>query len=370
MSSPYQLLHGLDYAQLEARIRAVSPAQALAALQRERLCPRDLALLVSPAAAEHLELLCARAAAITEQRFGRVMQLYVPLYLSNECTNRCAYCGFAADARIRRHSLQLDEVAANAQALHQEGFRHILLVTGEHPVRYGVEKLEEAVRAIAHLFDSISIEVYPMSAADYARLARAGVDGLALYQETYDPARYAQVHLAGRKTDYRWRLEATERGGEAGFRSLGLGSLLGLGPWRSEAVALALHAELLSKRFWRSRISLSFPRLVPAERSFRTEYLLSDQELIQLMAAMRLVLPDAEIVLSTREPAALRDRLLGTCVTRMSAGSKTSPGGYLAHDKGEQFQAQDLRSPAEVARVLAQRGFDPVWKDMDIGFRS
>ena len=268
-----------------------------------------------------------------------------------------------------RTSLTPDEALANARVLWDEGSRQLLLVTGEAPRRYGVGEMERAVRTVSPLFDSISIEVFPMSTGDYRRLSGAGVDGLVLYQETYDPQRYTQVHLAGRKTDYRWRLEGLDRGGQAGFRSLGLGVLLGLAPWRPDAVAVALHAAWLQRRHWRSRIAISFPRMVWSQRGFEATHAVSDSDLVQAMAALRIVLPDAEIVLSTREPADLRDRLLGSMVTRMSAGSRTSPGGYLTEGLGEQFSAQDTRPPDEIARVLRSRGLDPVWKDLDKGFR-
>lgn len=359
----------LDFAALEARIRAVRKDQVERVLAMEHPRPEDALVLVSPAAQEFLPELVHRAAAVTEQRFGRTMQLYAPLYLSSECTNRCAYCGFAHDVEMERCSLETDEALANARVLWDEGFRQLLLVTGEAPRRYGVDRIEQVVQAMAPLFDSISIEVFPMATVDYARMATAGVDGLVLYQETYDPARYAEVHLAGRKTDYRWRIEGPDRGGQAGFRSLGLGVLMGLSPWRPEAVAIALHAAWLQRRHWRSRVAISFPRMVWSQRGFEPTHAVNDRELIQAMAALRIVLPDAEIVLSTREPAELRDRLVGTFVTRMSAGSRTSPGGYLTEGLGEQFSAQDTRPPDEIARLLQARGIDPVWKDLDKGFR-
>jgi 2-iminoacetate synthase len=365
----HDLVTSMDMGELAQRIEAVRPEQVDRALRRERCRPEDMVALVSPAAADRLDDLTHRAAAITEQRFGRTMQLYAPLYLSSECTNRCVYCGFSHDVEMPRVSLSLDDAVSNARLLHEQGFRQILLVTGEAPRRYGVGHIEAVVRALDPLFDSISIEVFPMSDTDYGRMVAAGVDGLVLYQETYDPERYRSLHPAGRKADYRWRLDGPDRGGQAGFRSLGLGVLMGLAPWQPDAVALVLHAAWLQRRHWRSRIAISFPRMVHSERGFAPTHAVSDRELVQAMAAVRIVLPDAELVLSTREPAVLRDRLIGSFVTRMSAGSRTSPGGYLTEGLGEQFSAKDDRSPAEIARVLEERGIDPVWKDLDKGFR-
>lgn len=366
----HDIAAALDFRQLGERIRAVEPALVDRVLARRRPAAADAWVLASPAAWERIEELARRAARITAQRFGRVVNLYAPLYLSNECTNRCRYCGFSSEASITRQSLSLGEAVANARALHAEGFRHLLLVTGEHEHRYGVAQIEEVVRAVGELFHSISIEVFPMSVEDYRRLERAGVDGLTLYQETYDVETYAQVHPGGRKRDYRWRLEGPDRGGEAGFRTLGIGALLGLADWRVETVALALHAEYLTRKFWRSRIAISFPRLVAAERDFAGACALDDAALIQMMVVLRLILPDAEMVVSTREPPELRDRLPGLGVTRMSAGSKTSPGGYLAAGRDTQFEVRDDRSPAAISAMLIDRGFDPVWKDFDIGLRG
>ena len=360
----------LRFRDLTERIAAATGAQVEAALSRERPGPADLVALLSPAAAPLLQVIRERAAAITAQRFGRVVNLYAPLYLSNRCTNHCTYCGFAAGAGITRRDLTIEETVENASILAEEGFRHVLLVTGEDPGRYGVEHVERVVEAIAGLFHSISIEVFPMTAGEYARLERAGVDGLTLYQETYDPDTYAAVHPAGPKRDLAGRLEAIERGGEAGFRTLGIGALLGLAPWQCEAVSIAAHALDLSRRFWRSRIAVSFPRIVPAGRAFTPPCPVSDDELEHMMAALRLVLPDAEFVVSTREPAALRDRLVGLAVTRMSAGSRTAPGAYVTRGAGEQFCVVDERTPAQVADMLEARGYDPVWKDFDRSLRS
>lgn len=359
----------VDFPALAQRIQAFTDRDVERALARPRPGPREVAALVSPAARSRMEQIERRASAVTVQRFGRVVNLYVPLYLSNRCTNRCVYCGFRHDARIVRTDLPVDRAVDNARVLRDQGFAHVLLVTGEDPAHYGVQRIEEVVRAIADLFHSISIEVFPMTSTEYERLEAAGVDGLALYQETYDPAVYESVHLAGRKRDYARRLRAPEEGGEADFRTLGIGSLLGLADWRTEAVALAMHAAYLSRRFWRTRIAVSFPRLVPASRDFAIPHPVSDEDLVQMMCALRLALPDAEMVVSTREPADLRDRMVGLAVTRMSAGSRTSPDGYLTEQAGEQFSVVDDRTPAQVARMLVSRGYDPVFKDFDQSLR-
>jgi 2-iminoacetate synthase len=359
----------LDFAALRERIEATTSAQVERALRVDRPGPDQVAALLSPAASGYMAAIRERASAMTLQRFGRVINLYAPVYLSNHCTNRCLYCGFRSDADIVRADLTLERAIENARVLREQGFRHILLVTGEDHIRYGVDRIEQVVVAIGDLFHSISIEVFPMSADDYARLAGAGVDGLTLYQETYDPDIYGGVHLAGRKRDWARRLEAMEHGGEARFRTLGIGSLLGLAPWRSEAVAMVMHALYLGKRFWTSRVAVSFPRLVPASTGYTVPHPVSDDDLVHMMSVLRLALPDAEMVVSTREPAQLRDGLVGLAVTRMSAGSRTSPDGYVTEGTGEQFSVVDGRSAAEVASMLVSRGHDPVFKDFDRSLR-
>jgi 2-iminoacetate synthase len=329
-----------------------------------------LPVLFSPAADAYLETIAERSAAITERRFGKVIQLYAPLYLSSECVNECSYCGFSRELEIARVTLTPERVRRDAEILHAEGFRHLLLVSGEHRRIVSMSYLMECMRALGDRFASIAIEIQPLKADEYRALIEAGIDGLAIYQESYVPEIYARYHLAGPKKSFANRLRAIEAGGEAGMRSLGIGALLGLAPWRPQAVLLALHGRYLQKKFWRSKIAVSFPRIQPNAHHYHPDFRVYDRDLAQMVCAMRLALPDAELVLSTREPARLRDGLVGLGITRMSAGSKTSPGGYSAPESrdGEQFAIDDARSPAEVAAMIAARGFEPVWKDFDRRF--
>ncbi len=329
----------------------------------------DFLPLFSPAADEFLEKMAQRASRVRLQRFGRAMQLYAPLYISNECTNACLYCGFSAKNKITRVTLGMGDVLREGEALREAGFRHILLLTGEDRRAVPVERLAEAASMLHRRFASLSIEVYPMSAEEYALLGRSGVDGLTLYQETYHRGTYAEMHPAGKKRDYVWRLDAPDRGGIAGFRRLGIGALLGLADWRVDSFFTALHALYLSKTYWKSMVQVSFPRMRAAAGGFAPPVTVTDRDLTHLICAMRLLLPDAGLTLSTREPAALRDNLVPLGITMMSAGSRTDPGGYAgdAHAEG-QFHVEDGRTPAQIAAMLAEKGFDPVWKDWDRDF--
>lgn len=329
---------------------------------------RDFAALLSPAAAAHLEDLAEASHRLTVARFGRTMRMYAPLYLSNECLTTCAYCGFARELPIARKTLTPEETLAEARHLLAQGFRSILLLTGEHERLTGVEFLEERIRLLAREVPQLSIEVQVWSEDEYRRLAAAGCEGVVIYQETYHPETYARVHLAGRKRHYRWRLLGPERAARAGMRRVGIGALYGLhDDWRYEAIAVAAHARFLMKHYWRSQVSVSLPRMRPSAAGFQPTTLLSDRELVQLASALRLALPDAGLVLSARERPELRDGLFRIGFTHTSAGSHTDPGGYTEPEEAtEQFEVADLRSPRAVAAKLRDLGYDPVWEDWSV----
>jgi 2-iminoacetate synthase len=354
---------------LEDAILDTSPRDVELALNARKISLKDLICLLSPAAETYLEIMAQLSHRITVQRFGRIIQMYAPLYVSSECTNSCVYCGFNRDNDIKRITLSVDEVISEAQALHDQGFRHLLLVSGESPDKVSVEYLAEIANRLGFLFSSLSVEVYPMDAKSYATLVESGVDGLTIYQETYNPVRYKEMHPAGPKRDYTWRIDTPDRGGQAGFRRINIGALLGLSNWRVEATYLALHAGYLSRVFWKSHVSISFPRLRPAPGKYEPEFPVNDAHMVQLMCALRLWMPEAGLVVSTREPAELRDHMVPLGVTQMSAGSKTAPGGYATHmDHEGQFEVSDQRSPEEVAQMIASSGYEAVWKDWDRAF--
>ena len=345
--------------------------------------------LIAPKSEAELESIARTSRVLTLQNFGRTMRLFAPLYLSNECINNCRYCGFSRDNPILRVTLSMDEVVAEARYLSEAGFRQILLVAGEHPKFVSEDYLVECVRALAPDFPSISIEVGPMSIQDYVPIVGAGGEGLVVYQETYQRAVYAELHTAGPKRDFDYRLNCPERAYAAGFRRIGIGALFGLWRWQEEAIALAAHVDYLLRRCWQAQITVSLPRLRPAAGGFRPVFSISDRELAQLVCALRISFPQVGIVLSTRERPSLRDALVSLGVTMMSAGSHTEPGGYTRRgtehlhqtvrgriiptefQEGEdqlatgQFEISDDRPPERIAAVLRQRGFEPVWKDWE-----
>jgi 2-iminoacetate synthase len=351
----------------------------------------QFAALLEPMEDARLAKLTSQSQAITRRFFGRTMRLFAPLYVSSECINNCQYCGFSRDNPILRVTLSIDEVEAEARYLVNQGFRHILLVSGEHPKFVSSGYLLEVVQRLVSFVPSISIEVAPMEIEDYHPLVTAGAEGLVVYQETYDRSAYAQVHTAGPKRNFDWRLETPERGYAAGFRRIGIAPLFGLAEWRSEAIALAEHLEYLLKKCWRSHLTVSLPRLRRASGGFRPQFSFSDRDFIQVLCALRITFPQVGIVLSTRESASFRDALMPVGVTMMSAGSRTEPGGYTGQGakslhltvKGRitqtacddskadgQFDVEDDRSPEQVATALRAHGLEPVWKDWDSAILS
>ncbi|MBK5306817.1 MAG: 2-iminoacetate synthase ThiH [Frankiaceae bacterium] len=324
-----------------------------------------LPALLSPAALPRIEELAQAARAVTLQRFGRAVRLFAPLYVSNACLSSCTYCGFSKGLDVVRRTLTVDQVVAEAKTLTTQGFRHILLVAGEHRLEVSADYLVACVEALRPFVPSISIETQTWSDDTYLRLVDAGLEGVVHYQETYDRQRYAETHVAGWKRDYDRRLSSTERAAESGVRRLGIGALLGLcADWRSDVLAVAHHATWLQREYWRTEVTVSLPRIKPSASGFQPLIPVTDPEYVQALAALRLAAPEAGIVLSTREPAALRDGLVRIAVTTMSAGSSTEPGGYTTPGEAqEQFAISDDRSPAAVAGMLEGAGYEPVWKD-------
>jgi 2-iminoacetate synthase len=337
-----------------------------------------LLMLVSPAAENYLERMAQLAHQVTLQRFGRTIRLYAPLYLSNYCVNSCVYCGFNKNHPFPRIRLTIDEALAEAEVIAKEGFKDLLLVSSEDRQFISADYLCELATKLRPKFSSISAEIYQMSTEEYAELFAAGIEGVTLYQETYDRDTYRKYHPAGPKADYDHRLAAPDSIAQAGMREIGIGALLGLSDWRLETLALGEHAHYLMKRYWKSHVSFSFPRLRPAKNVDRTQFsLISDKNLVQMIVALRLCFADAGLVLSTRERAELRDHLIEVGVTKVSAGSKTSPGGYsqprnavdsTSSPQVEQFEIDDTRSPAQVAEMIRTHGLEPVWKDWDSAF--
>ncbi len=349
------------------RIMAKRAADVETALGKQRLTIDDFMALVSPAAAPYLEVMARLSRRYTQERFGKTISMYIPMYITNSCSNSCVYCGFNRHNKFDRVILTPEQIERECRAIRRLApFDNLLLVTGENPRAAGVDYIERALGICRPYFNNLSIEVMPLSSEDYYRLTQAGLNGVVCFQETYNRANYKLYHPAGMKSDFEWRLGGFDRMGQAGVHKIGMGVLIGLEEWRTDTTMLALHLQYLRKRYWKTRYSVNFPRMRPSEGHFQPNVVISDRELAQLTFAFRIFDHDVDISYSTRECAALRNGMATLGVTSMSAGSKTDPGGYEVYPQSlEQFAVSDERTPAQVAADLRSAGYEAVWKDWD-----
>ena len=336
------------------------------ALITEKPSLEDFKALISPAAENYIEQMAQKSMRLTQERFGKTMQLYIPLYLSNFCENTCVYCGFNARNKIKRTVLSETQIYNEAKAIRDFGFEHILFVSGEAPKKAGLDYFKRAFEIIRPLFSLISIEVQPLEQQDYQELIKYGLNTVYLYQETYIKDAYPKYHLSGKKSDFEYRLDTYERLGRAGVHKMGLGILAGLEDWRTDSFLTALHLKYLQKKYWQTNYSVSFPRLRPHSGIFQPNVIMNDKQLAQLIFAYRILDQEIDIALSTRENREFRDNMLKLGITTMSAGSSTNPGGYNEKsDSLKQFEIDDNRTPSEIKNMIIAKGYEPVWKNWD-----
>lgn len=355
----------MDYAREVDLMTDNDVARALArARHNEQLELGDFMALISPAAASYLSDMAVLAQRFTRQRFGNGVSMYVPLYLTNLCTNNCRYCGFAAHNKFPRRVLTAAETKQECEAIKAMGYENILVVTGENERRGGMDYFREMLPIVREYASYLSMEVQPLDTEDYRELKTLGLDAVMVYQETYDPACYKENHLSGKKTDMRYRMETPERLGDAGIDKVGIGALLGLFDWKADTVALARHLLYMRQHYWQTRMSLSFPRLRPAAGGFEPVSPVNDRQMIQTLCAWRLFDHELEISISTRESRRFRDVIVPVVITAISAGSSTQPGGYAVdHHDLPQFIINDDRSVQEVTAALKQSGLEPIFRE-------
>jgi 2-iminoacetate synthase len=366
MKSFYDQLKNYDWEKTRESILSKTSADVQFALTTERPGIEDFKALISPAAAPMLEQMAQRSMELTQKRFGKTIQLYIPLYLSNFCENSCIYCGFNTQNHIKRKILSLDEVRKEVEAIQKLGYKHILLVSGEAPKKAGPEYFRTVIDMLRKDFSQIAIEIQPMDQEEYEMLIGAGLNFVCIYQETYNQERYPFYHPRGKKSNYKYRIETPDRLGKAGVHKIGLACLLGLEDWRTDSFFTALHLNYLEKTYWKTRYSISLPRIRPHAGGFQSDNLINDREMVQLICAYRIFNSEVEISISTRESQKFRDNIVKLGATSFSAGSSTEPGGYAEKNTElEQFTVDDGRSPEEIAEMIKQKGYEPVWKDWD-----
>lgn len=365
-----------NWKEVEESIYSKTLADVENALNRKgKRTVEDFKALISPAGANYLEEMALLSQRITQKRFGKTLQMYVPLYLSNECQNICTYCGFSLDNKIPRKTLTDEEILKEVSVIKAMGYDHVLLVTGEANNTVGVSYLANAINLIRPFFSNISIEVQPLEQHEYEYLISLGLHSVLIYQETYHRENYPAYHPKGKKSNFHYRLETPERLGRAGVYKIGLGILIGLEDWRTDSFFCAMHLDYLERNFWQTKYSISFPRLRPYEggagRSFKSQPAITDRELTQLICAYRIFDEEVELSLSTRESPKFRDNIIKLGITSISAGSRTNPGGYaVAQESLEQFEIHDDRTPYEISKMISRQGYEPVWKDWDRTYQS
>lgn len=366
------IIDNYNWDEIKSAIYGKTPKQVEIALGKRNHTIDDFMALISPAAKQYVEPMSVLSRKYTQQRFGKTIQFYVPLYLTNSCTNYCVYCGFNCNNKINRIILTDEQILEEVEAIKKIGdFQHILLVTGENPRDAGADYINNAINLVKPYFSSISIEVQPLKELEYKMLIDSGLNAVYCYQETYNKNRYKIYHPKGMKSKFDWRLDTFDRLGKAGIHKMGLGVLVGLEDWRTDVVMMAIHLRYLQKKYWQTKYSLSFPRMRPHEGAFQPNVLMSDKELAQTIFAFRIFDNDVEIALSTREDEKFRDNMATLGITSLSAGSKTDPGGYSVYkNELEQFTVNDSRNPANVLESVKKQGYEVVWKDWDMGLTN
>lgn len=334
------------------------------ALRNPKRDLEDFKALVSPAAKPYLEEMAQLSSQLTKKRFGNTIQMYAPMYLSNECQNICTYCGFSQTNKIPRRTLTNNEILKEVEFIKSKGYDHILLVTGEANKTVGVTYINNAIQLIRSHFSNITIEVQPLAQHEYELMIDNGLYAVLVYQETYHRNEYKKHHPKGKKSNFDYRLDTPDRLGKAGIHKIGLGALFGLEDWRVDSFFTALHLKYLQKTYWKTKYSISFPRLRPHSGGLEPKIEMTDIDLVQLVCAYRLLDEDVELSISTRESEVFRDNIVNLGITSISAESKTNPGGYTVEQQSlEQFEISDERSTEEVAHMLKKQGLEVVWKD-------
>lgn len=361
-----ELFDNHNWDEIKSSIYSKTAKDVESAMASGKRTLEDFKALISPAAVPYLEQMAQLSNALTKKRFGKTIQMYAPMYLSNECNNICTYCGFSLDNKVKRKTLIEKEILQEVEVIKKNGFNHILLVTGESNHTVHVDYFKKAIELIKPQFANISIEVQPLEIDEYKILHEAGVYSVLVYQETYHQDVYKTYHPKGKKSNFYYRLETPDRLGISGIHKIGLGVLLGLEDWRTDSFFCALHLEYLQKKYWQTKFSISFPRMRPAEGIIEPNVIVGDKELVQLICAYRLLNEEVELSISTRESEKFRNNIIPLGVTSMSAGSKTNPGGYAVEPESlEQFEISDERSAGQIAELITKSGYEPVWKDWD-----
>ena len=372
-----EVIHSDVREQVMGRVAQYEPARytsrdVMRALEHENCSIEDFQALLSPAAEPLLEQLAQRARRETSRHFGNTVYLFTPLYIANYCENYCVYCGFNCYNHIRRMKLTMEQVEHEMQVIAASGMEEVLLLTGESRTMSDVNYIGEACRLARKYFKLVGVEVYPLNVDEYRHLHECGVDYVTVFQETYDTKRYEELHLLGHKRVWPYRFDAQERALMGGMRGVAFSALLGLADFRKDALATALHAHFLQRKYPYAEISLSCPRLRPIVNNEKINPQdVHEKQLCQILCAYRIFLPYAGITVSSRESATFRNGIVKIAATKISAGVSTGIGdheskyhGTQAEEQGdEQFEIADGRSLKKMYQDMAAEDLQPVLND-------
>ena len=362
-----KVIDGLENEKILSEIETVCDHDIIDVLNKEQLNETDFLHLLSPKGSKHIEHMAQNSRIMSLKHFGKAITLYTPLYISNYCVNRCLYCSFNCNNSIKRNKLTLEEIREEAEEVSKTGIKHILLLTGESEIKTPVQYIRDSVQILREYFQSVVLEVYPMKTNEYKELVDAGIDGVTIYQETYDREIYESVHVKGPKRDYLYRLDTPERACDAGVRTINIGALLGLNDWRVEVFKLGLHAKYLSEKFPEMEVGISLPRIKDISSTEKLSYKyyeITDRDFVQIFSALKLFLPHCSINISTRESKSMRENLIPIGVNKMSAGVSTEVGGHKINKNSEkQFKISDESSVKDVIKMIERVGYQSVLKD-------
>ncbi len=371
MESFYDIYSNQNWEEISNSIQSKTEDDVLRALNSSKRNLEDFKALISPAAEPYLEQMAQLSHATTKKRFGNTIQMYIPLYLSNECQNICTYCGFSYENKIERKTLTDEEILAEVAVIKSMGYDHVLIVTGEANKTVGMDYFLNALKLIKPYFSHIAMEVQPLDQEEYEELIDSGLNTVLVYQETYHEKEYKKHHPKGKKSNFKYRIETQDRLGKAGIHKMGLGVLFGLEDWRVDTYLCAIHLDYLEKTYWQSKYSISFPRLRPCAGGIDLKSEMSDKQLVQVICAYRLFNEEVELSMSTRESPKFRENVIKLGITSISADAKTDPGGYANPNTNlEQFEINDKRSTFEFIEAIKQQGYEPVFKDWDMSLQS
>lgn len=344
---------------------AVTKNQVENALKSEHCGAEEFQALLSPVAGDYLEEIAQKARAITKAKFGNSVQLFTPIYISNYCESHCVYCGFHSHNKIPRMKLNLEEMRVEMEAIAKSGLKEVLILTGESPTISSVEYIGDAVKLAREFFSVIGLEVYAMNSPEYKYLQECGADYITVFQETYQANIYKTLHLGGEKQVFPYRFYAQERALLGGMRGVGIAALLGLGDFRKDAFATGLHGHLLQRKYPHAEISFSCPRLRPSssDEVVATNQV-TERELLQIICAYRIFVPQCNITISTRENQRFRDQVVDIATTKISAGVSVGIGERTQEEESaHQFEIADGRNVEEISIALKKKGLQPVFRD-------